>query len=702
MRQIRPGRDTAAVLALACLAFAVVPAGAVDYGPYHDFAEVEAQLQAWAAEHPELVRLETFGESAGGRPLYAVEVAADGPVEPSARPAVFVGANIAGFHNAGTEAALDLVETLLAGAGGETAELLASRTFYVAPVLNPDAHDALFAAVRQRRAGNASRLDRDRDGFLAEDGFDDLDGDGRITGLRIPDPAGGWLPHPDEPRLLVKADPVKGWAGTHRKAGEGRDDDGDGELNEDPAEGVAPDRNFGHGFPYPDPGAGPWPGFAPETKAVMDYLLARRNVAAAVVYGPANNFLAAPQSFGGGSGDLGTQTFKLPAQAAEFLGFDPEEEYTIDQVWEVAKDLPFVRQNNITKDQLAQFLGAGPATELEDEDLALIARLGKDYEKRLEEAGLDTGRPAEQYSRGGITPWLYYQYGALAVELDVWGIPKAAAEEGEGEGEDGEALTLDRLAEMSPEEFVALGEEKVAAFLEEVGAPPQFTAAMVIQRVESGQITPQQMAKMAEQMGGGGGGGAGAAPGEDDAGTKRRREVLAWVDANAPEAFAPWTEVTLADGTRAEAGGLDPFIEVAPPAEALAPALAVHTATVLDLAKRLARVEVLSLEVQDLGGGVHRVRAVAGNRGELPTHTQLGERGRFHLPVRLEILPGRGAELVTGHAAVTAERLAGSSGTLEGTWLVRASPGTEIAVEVVTDTAGSDRKTHTISRGGSR
>ena len=39
---------------------------------------------------------------------------------------------------------------------------------------------------------------------------------------------------------------------------------------------------------------------------------------------------------------------------------------------------------------------------------------------------------------------------------------------------------------MSVDDFLALGEEKVAAFLEEIGAPPQFTAAALIQRVEVG------------------------------------------------------------------------------------------------------------------------------------------------------------------------------------------------------------------------
>lgn len=689
---VRAGRPIAVLLVLAALA---APAGAATYDDYHDLDEVEARLRAWD-DRPEADLLE-IGRSAGGHPIWVMRVAGEGGMAPGERPAVFVGANMAGHHHAGTEAALHLLETLLAD---EAPDALASRTFYVAPILNPDAHEALFAPIRWRRTGNGQRLDQDRDGFEAEDGYDDLDGDGRITRLRIADPTGRWLPHPEDPRVMVQADAMKERAGAYRLFTEGRDDDGDGEYNEDPASGVDPDRNFAHQFPYPEPEAGPWPSYAPEAKAVMDFLLARRNVALAFVYGPANNLLAKPQSLGGG-GDLGTQKFTLPPQAAEFLGLEKEEEYTLDEVWDVAKDLPFVIQNNITKEQLAQFLGAGPATKVEDDDMAVIDHLAEGYEERLEAAGLSTDRPAEQYGKGGFTPWLYYQYGVMAVELDVWGVPKPEPEGEETEEGAEPHLTVDRLKEMSADEVIALGEEAIQAFLDENGVPSQYTASMVISALEGGQMTPERMASMMEQMGAGGGGGDGED--EDDAETERMRHVLAWVDEHAPDAVSPWTAVTLPDGTKAEVGGLDPFIATHPPRAVLEPALAVHTETVLAAAVQTARLEILELTAEPLSGegraGVARVKAVAGNRGFLATHTAMAERARTHLPVRLELVPGDGVELVTGHPAVTAERLEGSTGTLEGAWLVRAEPGATVTVRVRSDNAGRDEESTTVGKG---
>ena len=581
-----------------CLALVILFSGTVGAQEtgYHSFNSVTEQMEGWAREHPELVELETIGRSTAGAPLLVARVAASGDVDPDLRPAIFVGANIAGFHNAGTEAALDLLNRLLSDPAGE---MLKKHTFYIAPVLNPDAHDAMFRFPKQRLAGsgatwsasgwkNAYGLDRDLDGFDQEDGPNDLNGDGLITTMRIADPAGRMLPDPDDPRMMISADPLEGQTGLYRVVTEGVDADGDGSFNEDGPGGLVPDRNFAHGYDYDQPEAGPWASFVPETQAIMDFLLDHRNVAVAVVYGPANNLLAAPRGFGGG-GDTGSLKIKVPERMARFIGVEPEEEYTADEIWEIAKDLPMVIQNDISKEQLIQFLGAGPATKPDDDDLGYLTKIAETYKERLEEAGLDNKRSGEQYQHGGFTPWLYYQYGVLAIELDVWGVPKAPKED----SDEGEApLTLDSLAEMSVEDFLALGEEKVAAFLIEIEAPPQFTAAALIQRVESGQVTPERVAEMAKKMG------AGSTKKEEDGGPN---DLMVFIDQHAPEAFVEWTKVTLPDGQEAEVGGIDPFVEIAPPYELLVPALTVHTETVLELVEGLARVEIVTGSVPESG-----------------------------------------------------------------------------------------------------
>ena len=52
---------------------------------------------------------------------------------------------------------------------------------------------------------------------------EDIDGDGRILQMRIPDANGLWKSHPDEPRLMVARDPVEVGGTYYRIVPEGSD-----------------------------------------------------------------------------------------------------------------------------------------------------------------------------------------------------------------------------------------------------------------------------------------------------------------------------------------------------------------------------------------------------------------------------------------------------------------------------------------------
>lgn len=348
-----------------------------DHNGYRTFEQIETQLQTLVKQHPERLQLHSIGRSAGGKPLYFLSIAAAGKVKPEQRPALFVGANIAGFHHAGSEAALHLITNLANSTDKKVTDLLATRTLYIAPLLNPDAHAAIFQTPRQLRARNAGKIDHDLDGLIAEDDVDDLDGNGIITQMRIKDATGDMMIDPKDPRRMIKADASKGERGTHRVFVEGKDDDKDGLYNEDGAAGILPDRNFAAGFPVADTDAGRWPSQAPETKAVMDALLARPNIAMAIVFGPANQLLSAPTGF-----------------------------------------------ERITPP------GATPAAEAnkpEADDLKILASLAEPYKKSLDQAGLDSKRSARQTGKGSFANWLYFHYGVQTIELDVWGAPIAPA-----------------------------------------------------------------------------------------------------------------------------------------------------------------------------------------------------------------------------------------------------------------------------------
>ncbi len=595
-----------------CSAGVAQSAPAAEAG-YLPFEALRQRILALAKQAPEHAKVVTIGTSAGGRPLLALEIG----VTPG-KPAVLVAANLAGFHNAGSQAALDLAERLVS----EPA-LTASRGYLILPALNPDAHDGMFAAVRYRRAGNAGPLDRDRDGARGEDGPNDLNHDGRITQMRIADAAGPLMPDPRDPRVLVPAS--NGAANRYRVVTEGLDDDQDGLLNEDAPAGERPDENFPHQWSAGNPEAGAYPGSTPEARAVMEYLRNHGNVALAVVYGLANTLLAAP--------------------------------------------------------------GVG-----EEADAASFAKLAALYKQSLQQRGLSPTRTGAAPAAGGLRNWLYHHFGVMAVELDVWGpeprpVPAAPKVE--------EPITIERLEKMSNEEFLALGEPRITAYLKEIKAPGLVSAKMLIDNVKSGRLNPARMAQMMRQMGlkapvAAPVAVASAAPPAGAAG--EQGDLMAYIDREVPAAFTPWTPVTLPDGTRAEVGGVDPFAAIAPPASILAPAVAAHTQAVLAMAGQLPRVTITEVVAEPAGDGVWKVKAKAANTQLLPTHPRHGAGLRHHLPVRLAISLGGAATASEEPRAVSADNLCLDEAPLAGEWTIRGRKGLRITVTATSPNAGSDRR----------
>ncbi len=604
-----------AALALVPLAFSQAVPG------YVSFSDGEKRLAELARQNSSWIQISAIGNSSAGKKLHLLTVAAPGKVKPEMRPAVFVGANLVGFHNAGTQAAVAFLEKLVAKKDDAAVKaLLETRTFYVAPMLNPDAHDGLFQGPKYRRSLNVGKLDRDLDGLVGEDGPNDLNNDGKITMMRIADPAGEWIIDEKDSRLMRRADPLKGEKGKFKMMAEGIDDDKDGLYNEDPAGGYRPDRNFAHAWNEADPESGPWPSAQPESKAIMDFLIKHRNVAMAVVFGPANNLLEMPRGSGGRTGDIGSTKVTLSRNIANATGLTANKEYTIDEVYEVLKDSPMGRvPGGLTKEAVAQFVGGGPATAPDTEDLKFYRSFADEYKKLLDKAGLDSKRSGGQSAPGGLQNWLYYQYSTMAVELDVWGIPKKAA------------------------------------------AKPAGDAARPAAANGGGATTPDE-------------------------------DTIAYVDASAKDGMVAWTAVTLPDGTKAEVGGVDPFLAVTPNEAELKKAADVHADALIFMAGKLAEVAIADVQVKALGSGIYEVSATAVNNGFLPTATRLQVRTRSYLPARLTITLPSGANLVQGNNRSANERITGSGGTTKATWMVSATPGAKITVSILTQNAGEDRR----------
>jgi hypothetical protein len=192
---------------------------------YSDHAKQTARLQTLARSNPKYANLKSLVKTAGGKDVWLLTI---GSGKADEKPAIALVGGVEGNQILSSELAIGFAESILSASSTDSIKVLLERTtFYVFPNMSPDAMEQYFTSLKYERQGNAVSTDDDRDGKTNEDGFDDLDGNGKITLMRVESPIGDYKPHPDDPRKLVKADLVKGEKGRYLVFPEGKDNDKD-------------------------------------------------------------------------------------------------------------------------------------------------------------------------------------------------------------------------------------------------------------------------------------------------------------------------------------------------------------------------------------------------------------------------------------------------------------------------------------------
>ena len=276
---------------------------AYDFDRFLRYDEMAAWLRALAAAHPTLVTVESYGQSHLGRDLLLATVTDSRSGEHHTKPAHWIDANIHAVEVTGGVAALHIIHDLVTRfvAGDATVrEALRTRTFYIAPRVNPDGvEDAL--ADRPLFHRSSVRPWPWRDGHRWPGLHpQDIDGDGRILTMRIPDVDGGWMEHPDEPRVMVPVGPLGAPAGVtrYRLLAEGVIENYDGftiDQPRDPA-GLDMNRNFPAGWGVDVLGSGDHPLSEPEILALVRAVKARPNVCGYNAFHTAGGFMLRPSS----------------------------------------------------------------------------------------------------------------------------------------------------------------------------------------------------------------------------------------------------------------------------------------------------------------------------------------------------------------------------------------------------------------------
>jgi hypothetical protein len=124
-------------------------------GGYHDIASVQSDLTALAKAYPDLVRLENYGKSEGGRDLVALKLT-DNPDSDEKEPQVLLTAATHGNEIITTEVVFGLVQDLLDGYGKDArlTKMVDGLEIWFIPVVNPDGYS--------RRSRYANGIDPNR------------------------------------------------------------------------------------------------------------------------------------------------------------------------------------------------------------------------------------------------------------------------------------------------------------------------------------------------------------------------------------------------------------------------------------------------------------------------------------------------------------------------------------------------------------
>ncbi len=254
---------------------------------YQDHNQLSQRLANLSKNHPSLANLQSLTKTDGSKDIWLLTI---GKGDIANKPALAVVGGVEGDHLLGSELAVQFAEKLLNDPAFESErDLLNEISFYIFPDMSPDAREQYFMPIRYERRGNARPTNLDRDGKVGEDPYDDLNGDGLITMMRIKDPTGKWMRHPDDERIMVRARPEKGEKGNYLLFTEGLDQDKDGQFNEDGEEGVFFNRNFTFNYPVFTTGTGAHAVSEKESRAIADFLFQAKNVFAVITFGPANN-----------------------------------------------------------------------------------------------------------------------------------------------------------------------------------------------------------------------------------------------------------------------------------------------------------------------------------------------------------------------------------------------------------------------------
>jgi len=268
---------------------------------FYRYGDLTGFLEGFAERYPELVKLESIGKSYEGRDIWVATVTNFASGEDREKPALWVDGNIHASELSTSTMCLYHLHSLLTeyGEDGDITRCLDTRVFYICPRINPDGAEWALADSPKiiRSSTRPYPFDEEPiEGLLTED----IDRDGRILTMRIADDNGPWKRHPEEPRLMIRRDPIETGGEYFRMVPEGKVENYDGvTLKVQPRkERLDLNRNFPFEWRQENEqqGAGEFPVSEPEARAVVDFIARHPNLTGGVSFHNYSGVILRPYS----------------------------------------------------------------------------------------------------------------------------------------------------------------------------------------------------------------------------------------------------------------------------------------------------------------------------------------------------------------------------------------------------------------------
>jgi hypothetical protein len=165
--------------------------GIMDFKHYHTYTEMVGWFKKWAEQYPDLVDLYVVAQSYSGRDIYQLTVTNKKTGKDTDKPAMFLDGNRHSGEVTAAESAFWVLHHMLTNYGSDPEiTRLLDNFAFYFRPKNNPDGSLLYSETAQTLRSTVRPYDNDGDGLLDEDPAEDLDGDGKIRQMRIKVPKG--------------------------------------------------------------------------------------------------------------------------------------------------------------------------------------------------------------------------------------------------------------------------------------------------------------------------------------------------------------------------------------------------------------------------------------------------------------------------------------------------------------------------------